>query len=96
VKQFHLHALEPCSCGAYRYLAAREHKKSFEILEIHQLGTVRNYRKVASVDKVSLAWHDVRNRGSGDGDSLPILAERLRTSAGSILAVVTKLEARDK
>jgi len=93
----HFRPLERCECGAYRYLAAREHSRTFEIVEIHQTPNGRrNYRKVAGVPKVDLVWHDARNSGLRNPDSLTDLAFELRTNANSILRVVSKLEARDK
>jgi hypothetical protein len=54
----HFQSLEPCRCGAYRYLAAREHKKSYEILLIHQMpGGKRTYKGLANVPKSDLDWH---------------------------------------
>jgi hypothetical protein len=93
----HFRPLDRCECGAYRYLAAREHGKSFEVVEIHQTPQgKRNYRKVAGFPKSALAWHDPRNNGSREGDSFDILTEKLRTNAKSILGLVTQLESRDK
>jgi hypothetical protein len=61
----HFLNLERCSCGAYRYLAIREHKKSFEIYLIHHRHlsadqNVRKYRKLASIPKFKINIHDER------------------------------------
>jgi len=61
----HFLNLEKCSCGAYRYLAVREHKKSFEIYMIHHKHfssgqDTRKYRKLASIPKFKINLHDER------------------------------------
>jgi len=61
----HFLNLDKCQCGAYRYLAVREHKKSFEIYMIHHKHfssgqDVRKYRKLASIPKFRINIHDVR------------------------------------
>ncbi len=61
----HFLNLEKCSCGAYRYLAVREHKKSYEIYLIHHLHfssgqNVRKYSKLASIPKFRINIHDQR------------------------------------
>jgi hypothetical protein len=61
----HFLNLEKCTCGAYRYLAVREHKKSYEIYLIHQLHfatgqDTRKYSKLASIPKHKINIHDER------------------------------------
>lgn len=61
----HFLNLERCSCGAYRYLAVREHKKSYEIYLIHHRHfstgeDVRKYSKLASIPKFKINIHDSR------------------------------------
>lgn len=89
----HFQPLERCDCGAYRYLAAREHGKSFEIVLIHQLpGGPRKYAKVAGFPKSALTFHDVRNRAPGDGGSLLEIALQVRRQ---LTTLVTALELRN-
>jgi hypothetical protein len=61
----HFLNLEKCNCGAYRYLAVREHKKSYEIYLIHHLHfsdgrNTRKYSKLASIPKFRINIHDQR------------------------------------
>lgn len=61
----HFLNLERCSCGAYRYLAVREHKKSYEIYLIHHRHfstgeDIRKYSKLASIPKFKINIHDPR------------------------------------
>ena len=61
----HFLNLEKCNCGAYRYLAVREHKKSYEIYLIHHKHfsageNVRKYAKLASIPKFKINIHDPR------------------------------------
>jgi len=61
----HFLNLEKCTCGAYRYLAVREHKKSYEIYLIHHLHfatgqDTRKYSKLASIPKFRVNIHDER------------------------------------
>jgi hypothetical protein len=61
----HFLNLEKCNCGAYRYLAVREHKKSYEIYLIHHLHfsdgrNTRKYSKLASIAKFRINIHDQR------------------------------------
>lgn len=61
----HFLNLEKCSCGAYRYLAVREHKKTFEIYMIHHRHlhggqNFRRYCKLASIPKFKTNIHDKR------------------------------------
>jgi hypothetical protein len=61
----HFLNLDRCTCGAYRYLAVREHKRSFEVYLIHHSHSLREndsrkYRKLASVPKYKLNIHDER------------------------------------
>jgi hypothetical protein len=61
----HFLNLEKCTCGAYRYLAVREHKKSYEIYLIHHRHfttgqDVRKYSKLASIPKFKINIHDQR------------------------------------
>jgi hypothetical protein len=61
----HFLNLEKCNCGAYRYLAVREHKKSYEIYLIHHLHFAtgqdsRKYSKLASIAKYRVNIHDER------------------------------------
>ncbi len=58
----HFLNLEKCTCGAYRYLAVREHKKSYEIYLIHHRHfstgqNVRKYSKLASIPKFKIDIH---------------------------------------
>jgi len=61
----HFLNLEKCTCGAYRYLAVREHKKSYEIYLIHHMHfatgqDTRKYSKLASIPKYRVNIHDER------------------------------------
>jgi len=61
----HFLNLDKCGCGAYRYLAAREHKRSYEIYLIHHFHAhgsqpTRRYAKLASIPKYRLNIHDER------------------------------------
>jgi hypothetical protein len=61
----HFLNLEKCTCGAYRYLAVREHKKSYEIYLIHHRHfgagqNIRKYSKLASIPKFRVNIHDKR------------------------------------
>jgi hypothetical protein len=61
----HFLNLERCTCGAYRYLAVREHKRSFEVYLIHHSHSrngndSRRYSKLASIPKYRLNIHDER------------------------------------
>ncbi len=61
----HFLNLEKCTCGAYRYLAVREHKKSYEIYLIHHMHfatgqDTRKYSKLASIAKYRVNIHDER------------------------------------
>lgn len=87
----HLVGLEPCPCGAYRYLAARKLKRTIEVLLIHQErgSGVRKYRSVASVDWATLNLHDPRNQGSKKGATL--VSVPLQT-IGDLRRLVTVLE----
>ncbi|MDA4111825.1 MAG: hypothetical protein OK439_04760 [Thaumarchaeota archaeon] len=61
----HFLNLDKCNCGAYRYMAVREHKKSYEIYLIHHTHLpsgqdTRKYAKLASIPKFRLNLHDER------------------------------------
>lgn len=61
----HFLNLDRCTCGAYRYLAVREHKRSYEVYLIHHLHSQdsqdsRKYAKLASIPKYKLNMHDER------------------------------------
>ena len=61
----HFLNLDKCNCGAYRYLAIREHKKSYEVYLIHHSHSrssndSRKYMKLASIPKYKLNIHDSR------------------------------------
>jgi hypothetical protein len=61
----HFLNLDKCTCGAYRYLAVREHKRSYEVYLIHHSHTKsssdqRKYSKLASIPKYKLNIHDQR------------------------------------
>ena len=60
----HFLNLERCTCGAYRYLAVREHKKSYEVYLIHHMHSTdadaRKYTKLASIPKYRLNIHEER------------------------------------
>lgn len=61
----HFLNLEKCTCGAYRYLAVREHKKSYEIYLIHHRHfstgqNIRKYTSLASIPKFKLNVHGQR------------------------------------
>jgi len=61
----HFLNLDKCTCGAYRYLAIREHKKSYEVYLIHHMHfatgqDTRKYSKLASIPKFKLNIHDER------------------------------------
>ena len=61
----HFLNLDKCTCGAYRYLAVREHKRSYEVYLIHHSHSrdsqdKRKYAKLASIPKYLLNMHDER------------------------------------
>lgn len=61
----HFLNLDKCTCGAYRYLAIREHKRSYEVYLIHHLHSQnsqdqRRYSKLASIAKYRLNIHEPR------------------------------------
>jgi hypothetical protein len=61
----HFLNLDKCDCGAYRYLAVREHKRSYEVYLIHHSHTSssqdqRKYAKLASIPKFRLNIHNER------------------------------------
>src|SRR5579862_8613239 len=61
----HFLNLDKCTCGAYRYLAVREHKRSYEIYLIHHMHfatgqDTRKYSKLASIPKHRINIHDER------------------------------------
>ena len=61
----HFLNLDKCTCGAYRYLAVREHKRSYEVYLIHHSHLPnsqdqRKYAKLASIPKYRLNIHDER------------------------------------
>ena len=61
----HFLNLDKCTCGAYRYLAVREHKRSYEVYLIHHSHShnsqdQRKYAKLASIPKYRLNIHDER------------------------------------
>jgi hypothetical protein len=61
----HFLNLDKCTCGAYRYLAIREHKRSYEVYLIHHSHSPvsqnqRRYAKLASIPKHKLNIHDQR------------------------------------
>ncbi len=61
----HFLNLDKCGCGAYRYLAVREHKRSYEVYLIHHSHShnspaQRKYSKLASIPKHRLNIHDER------------------------------------
>ena len=60
----HFLNLERCTCGAYRYLAMREHKRSYEVYLIHHMHSAdtdtRKYSKLASIPKYRLNIHEGR------------------------------------
>ena len=68
----HFLNLEKCTCGAYRYLAVREHKRSYEVYLIHHSHSYnsqdqRKYAKLASIPKYRLNIHDERiNETTGE------------------------------
>lgn len=61
----HFLNLDKCQCGAYRYLAIREHKRSYEVYLIHHSHSPlsqnqRKYAKLASIPKHRLNIHEAR------------------------------------
>ena len=61
----HFLNLDKCECGAYRYLAIREHKRSYEVYLIHHSHSQlspdqRKYAKLASIPKHRLNIHETR------------------------------------
>ena len=61
----HFLNLDKCTCGAYRYLAVREHKRSYEVYLIHHANSTtvrdqRKYSKLASIPKRKLNIHESR------------------------------------
>ncbi|MCL4517943.1 MAG: hypothetical protein M1587_01960 [Thaumarchaeota archaeon] len=76
----HFLNLERCNCGAYRYLAVREHKKSYEVYLIHHVHSQetdsRKYSKLASIPKYLLNIHDERVNQIGERKSVNITFEQ--------------------
>lgn len=90
----HFRPLERCACGALQYLAVREHKKSFEIVLIHQAASSgREYAKVASFKKSELDFHRLRNLESREGDTLLESALQMREG---LEGLITELQKRNK
>ena len=76
----HFLNLERCNCGAYRYLAVREHKKSYEVYLIHPMHSQdadsRKYSKLASIPKYRLNIHDERINQIPETKSVKITYEQ--------------------
>ena len=84
----HFQPLERCGCGAYRYLAARELGKSYEIVLIHQTADgTRKYLKVAGFPKTTLDFHEARNKGVRDGASLVMALLQTRSDLERVIAI---------
>ncbi|MDA4129668.1 MAG: hypothetical protein OK457_02750 [Thaumarchaeota archaeon] len=80
----HFLNLEKCSCGAYRYIAIREHKKSYEIYLIHHLHSAhqpdsRKYSKLASIPKHRLNVHAQRMNQISKEKTLKLTFEQTLT-----------------
>ena len=78
----HFLNLEKCKCGAYRYLAVREHKKSYEIYLIHHLHfsagpDVRKYSKLASIPKFRINIHDQRTNQVREESTIKLNVEEV-------------------
>ena len=61
----HFLNLDRCSCGAYRYMAVREHKRSYQVYLIHHMHfpngrDERKYSKLASIPKYKIDIHSER------------------------------------
>jgi len=89
----HFLNLEKCNCGAYRYLAVREHKKSYEIYLIHHLHysngeNLRKYSKLASIPKFRINIHDQRTEEATQPKSLDLNFEEI----AALKSVLRKLE----
>jgi hypothetical protein len=89
----HFLNLEKCNCGAYRYLAVREHKKSYEIYLIHHLhysngDNLRKYSKLASIPKFRINIHDQRTEEAKQSRSLDLNFEEIFV----LKSVLRKLE----
>ena len=82
----HFLNLEKCSCGAYRYLAIREHKRSYEIYLIHHLHSYgkdsRKYAKLASIQKYRINnFHDELAAEPQQNDSINLRLSLEQVSA---------------
>ena len=78
----HFLNLEKCSCGAYKYLAVREYKKSYEIYLIHHRHfstgqNVRKYFKLASIAKFKLNIHEQRVDQQQNGKTVSLNNEQV-------------------
>lgn len=79
----HFLNLEKCTCGAYRYLAVREHKRSYEVYLIHHAHGQnsedrRKYAKLASIPKHKLNIHDTRLNDFKIARSIQVSSEQIR------------------
>lgn len=77
----HFLNLDKCACGAYRYLAIREHKRSYEVYLIHHLHSQntsdqRRYAKLASIPKYKLDIHATRVNQISETRTLNISSEQ--------------------
>jgi hypothetical protein len=77
----HFLNLDKCTCGAYRYLAVREHKRSYEVYLIHHSHLPdsqdqRKYAKLASIPKYRLNFHDQRMNETGHEATVKITFEQ--------------------
>jgi hypothetical protein len=77
----HFLNLDKCTCGAYRYLAVREHKRSYEVYLIHHSHLPnsqdqRKYSKLASIPKYRLNFHDQRQNEIGHETTVKITFEQ--------------------
>jgi len=89
----HFLNLEKCNCGAYRYLAVREHKKSYEIYLIHHLHysngeNLRKYSKLASIPKFRINIHNQRTEEEKQPKSLDLNFEEV----SALKSILRKLE----
>ena len=89
----HFLNFEKCNCGAYRYLAVREHKKSYEIYLIHHRHfttgqDIRKYSKLASIPKFRINIHDQRTTQKPKEKTLKLRVEEI----SALKSVLKQLE----
>ena len=77
----HFLNLDRCTCGAYRYLAIREHKRSYEVYLIHHSHSQnsqdqRRYSKLASIPKYRLNIHESQMNELAEERTIKLTSEQ--------------------